>query len=201
MALQGCRQGTEDQAKELLNEEGLISAEFFLQKDTTIYFWKIREVPGRGTIIINEGTVGSEIRGYEIFERDRKVLEKRAAELYAEKRAAGYRIYKPEDYSHIIIQLDSLWVDDQSEIDKYVVLEELINQNLLNTGNGRCTGSNFDTRISFYAVVVNPEKATQTILSMINDEILDISIVIAIEKGNDIKVIYPENFQGNFSLI
>lgn len=212
--IQGCRQGNVITSEELLNDKGLINAEFYLKKDTINYFWNIREIPGRGTLIIQEGIVGNDIRSYEIHEDSVTNLEKHAAKLHAEKRAEGYRIYKPEEYSHIIIQLESFTLDSDTmnlsepnqpnntnDIDRFVLIEELINQSLVNTGNGRCTGSNYETGISYFAVVFDPEIAARTILRMITAKNLNIKVIIAVEKGSDIRVIYPEDFQGNFSLI
>ncbi|MFO7723304.1 MAG: hypothetical protein R6V49_08795, partial [Bacteroidales bacterium] len=113
----------------------------------------------------------------------------------------GYKIFGPESYIQIIIQADTLYWGDTEDADKLAFVEDVISQALQITGNGKCTGSDIAHRVNVFAVVFDAEIAAQTILKTLRENNLDIPVVIAVEKGSDITVIYPKNFQGEFSLI
>lgn len=197
----GCSRGSKDIENDITTSEGLINAELFLQNDTVISFWKIREIPGRGTLSVQEGIMGGEVRGYEVYEEDRSALIKRAVDFTKEKIKEGYSIFGPESYSQMIIQVDTLYWGDVSDVNRLAFVEDLLSDALMQSGNGRCTGSDISHKVSFFAVVFDVDIATGTILKALRDNNIDFPVVIAVEKGNDITIVYPENYQGEFSLI
>lgn len=199
--LTGCRQKAPEQESNLINEEGMVSAEFFLVQDSVTYCWSIREIPGRSTLMIREGMLGTPLSSYEIYEPDRTLLLTKASELATLKNKEGYRSYSPEFYSHLIIQVDTAYWGDPEDIDRLVLVEDLINQVLVSTGNGKCTGSDLTGMVSFYAVVFDAEVARRSILKGFRENGIELPVVIAVEKGSDIRVIHPDNYQGDFSLI
>lgn len=199
--LSGCTGKHKDDLTDITNEEGLISTELFLKQDTVIHFWKMREIPGRSTLVIQEGLLGMAASSFEILETDSAKRVKKALELFAGIREKGYKTYGPDAYSHIIIQADTLYWGAVSDLDKLALVEDMINSALTSGGNGKCTGSDIGSKVSFFAVVFDAPTATKTILKALIDNGIDLPVVIAIEKGNDVKVIWPENFQGEFSLI
>jgi hypothetical protein len=197
----GCRNHDTQTAGEITGEDGLINAELYLKEDTAIRFWKIREIPGRGTLTIHEGTVGREGKSHEVFEKTHPLLVDRAIKLTSEIKKMGYRIYGPEEYSHIIIQIDTLNWGATNDPDKLAYMEDIINGALLASGNGKCTGSDIGAKVSLYAIVFDTKASVKTILDELQKQNLEMPVVIAIEKGSDVEVIWPANFQGEFSLI
>lgn len=197
----GCRHSNGGIENDITTDEGNINAEFFLQGDTVTMFWKVREVPGRNTLVIQEGVLGGTISTYELYEQDRTVLKRKAVDLAAEKSREGYRIFGPEAYSQIIIQIDTLYWGDVTDLNKLAYVEDVISEGLSLSGNGKCTGSDISHKISLYAVVFDADIAVRTILKTLRDSNLDFPVVIAVENAGDITVVYPENYHGEFSLI
>jgi hypothetical protein len=197
----GCRDHNAELQKDIINDQGLIAVELFLEQDSVTLFWKIREVPGRSTLAVLEGRLGDEGKVHEVFEKSQESLMKKATELTAQKINEGYKIYGPESYLQIIVQVDTLYWGDTGDADKLAFMEDVISQALQMTGNGKCTGSDIAHRVNVFAAVFDAEVAVQTILKSLRDNNLDIPVVIAVEKGGDVTVIYPDKFQGEFSLI
>lgn len=197
----GCNTGNGDMEQDITTEEGIINAEFFLQEDTVTMFWKIREIPGRSTLVIQQGVLGGTISSYELFGDDRTALTRTAVDLALDKSREGYRIYGPEAYSQIIIQIDTIYWGDVSDLNKLAFMEDVIGEGLSQSGNGKSAGSDISHKVSFYAVVFDVDIAVRTILKTLRDNNLGLPVVIAVEKAGDITVIYPENYHGDFSLI
>jgi hypothetical protein len=201
LLLAGCRDRNAEIEPLILNEQGMIAVEMYLKQDTTIFYWKLREIPGRSTLMVLEGMLGTEGTVHEVFEKTHDALRKKAVELTAEMMDKGYKIYGSESYLQIIVQADTLYWGDTNDADKLAYMEDVISQALQITGNGKCTGSDIAHRVNVFAVVFDADIAAKTILKTLRDNNLDIPVVIAVEKGSDITVLYPENFQGEFSLI
>jgi len=197
----GCRHSASPDDSDITNESGLIYAELFLKKGEDTHFWRIREMDGRGTLLVQEGILGGQTTSHEVFGEDSTHLRSQARELVAARLKEGYKLYGPEAYSLMIVQIEPETWGDIHDLDKLVIVEELLNQYMTASGNGSCSGSDVDSRVSFFITAFNPEIAVGTILKMFREEGFDVSPVIAVEKGNEIRILYPENFQGDVSLI
>jgi hypothetical protein len=199
--LNGCRQPATPDDSDITNERGLISAELFLKNGEETRFWRIREMDGRGTLLIQEGVLGGQTSSHEVFGEDSTHLRSQARELVSARLREGYKLYGPEAYSQLIVQIEAESWGDIGDLDKLVLVEELLNQYMTASGNGSCSGSDVDSRVSFFITAFNPEIAVGTILKMFREEGIEVIPVIALEKGNEIRILYPENFQGDVSLI
>lgn len=197
----GCKSSDEDVLRKISASDGSIAAEMFLKTDSAIHFWKIREMPGRSTLLLQEGTLGEPGRDYEISAPDPKKLDKEAIRIAREVLDKGFRTFGPDSYSQIIIQTDTTYWGPVTDLDKLAMMEDLFNRALTTTGNGKCTGSDIGSKVSFYAMVFDAEVAARTLLKALRDNGTDLPVVIAVEKGTDIRVIWPENFHGDFSLL
>jgi hypothetical protein len=197
----GCRHKPADTLAEISDKSGKIVSEMYLKKDTLTFFWKIREIAGRGTIMVHEGILGEPGRKFEVSGKDHQELVQKITAMYKEMTDKGYRVFKPEAYAHLIIQTDTTSWGSLHDLDKLAMVEDLLNNALETTGNGSCTGSDIGSKVSFYSVVFDPGIAVQTMLKTLREGGMDFPVVIAIEKGNDIQVIWPENFRGEFSLL
>lgn len=197
---EGCLQEEQLVIEDIKNEQGLVNTELFLYNDTVTYFWKVREVPGRQSLRVHEGVLGEPSSSYELYEDEKSKLENLALKLAREKYDEGYRIYDADDYNHIIIQIDAAHWGDINDIEQFFFVEEVINDALTSTGNGKCSGSDISNKISYFAVVFDSEIAVKTILDAFEKNDFTFPVVIAKEKVNDIKIIHPENFHGEFSL-
>jgi hypothetical protein len=197
----GCNRGAKDYSKEILNDQGIIEVEMYLKASDHVKFCEIREIPGRGTLLVREGLVGGVIEGYEVFEADRNLLLQKASELYHARRKVGYAIHGPESFHQMIVRTEPSWWGDSIDTEQVVLFEEILHQCLVSSGNGRLTGSDVDANVSFYAVVFDTNIAIESILQAIKDHQLNMPLIIAVEKGSDVQVVYPVNYQGDFSLI
>lgn len=197
----GCKSSDDEILKKISAPDGSIAAEMFLKTESATLFWKIREMPGRSTLLLQEGTLGETGRDFEVGAKDRQQLEKEAIRIAREVIGKGYRTFGPEAYSQIIIQTDTAFWGPVADLDKLALMEDLFNRALTSTGNGKCTGSDIGSKVSIYAMVFDAEVAAQTLLKALRDNGTDLPVVIAIEKGNDIRVIWPENYHGDFSLL
>ncbi len=198
----GCRQPsvTPDDV-DVLNDVGLISVEMYHTGGNDIRFWRVREMPGRSTLVVQEGVLGVSTRSYELFEQTQEDLERVAKEQVAEKLNEGYKVYGPEAYSQLILQIELSEWGDPDDIEKLIMVEELLNEYMLNSGNGKCLGSDAGAKISFFITAFSAEIAVNTILEMFSKEGYHYNPVIILEKGSEVQVLHPENFQGDISLI
>ncbi len=198
---QTCRQHDQQVTDEIIGENGLVYAELFKVQDSLTMFWRIREIPGRNTLSVQEGILGGKAGGFEIYKSSHVLLVQKARDLVSGMLKEDYVITGPDAFSQLIIQIDTSYWGDPEDIDRLVMTEDLLNKALISSGNGKCTGSDYNAKVSFYAVVFDADIATKTILAVFRETGIDLPVVIAVEKGNDIQVIWPENFQGAFSLI
>lgn len=197
----GCNRVSKDITPEILNDQGMVEVEMYLKGKDQTGFLQLRELAGRSTILVREGQVGGEIRSYELYEKDHAILLSKVAELYTAKKKEGFRIFGPESFHHLIIRTDLTWWGESVDPERLVFVEELIHECLVSSGNGRFTGSDADAHVSFFAVVFDKDAAIRSILKAFQEHDINLPVVIAIEKGSDIQVIHPENYQGDFSLI
>lgn len=197
----GCKSSDDEVLKKISAPDGSIAAEMFLKTDSATLFWKIREVQGRSTLLLQEGTLGEPGRDFELSAQDRQQLMKEAIRVTREVLDKGFRTFGPEAYSQIIVQTDTTYWGPVTDLDKLALTEDLFNHALTTSGNGKCTGSDIGSKVSFYAMVFDAEIAARTLLKALRDNGTDLPVVIAIEKGNDIRVIWPENYHGDFSLL
>lgn len=196
-----CREKPVDEVT-MFSEDGLIFTEMFLVGEDESRFWKIREMDGRGTLIIQEGVLGGKSSFYEIYEEDREALLQRARKLASEKFQLGYEVYGPEAYSTLVVQIDADQWNDIGDLDQLVLVEELLNDYMNRSGNGNCYSSDIDEHhIRFFVAAFDPDVAVGAILSMFSEENLSLDIIIFKEVGNEVKVLFPFGFQGDVSLI
>ncbi|MCU0678490.1 MAG: hypothetical protein MUF19_02810 [Candidatus Pacebacteria bacterium] len=128
-------------------------------------------------------------------------------EIYATKIAKakneGYTLLAPEYYQHLVIQFETEgggW-GSQIDLDKRDALEHMLNEALGWSGNGHCDGGDIGSgTINLFCLVVDAKLAVQTIVDKFTSEsIVDEPYVIGLRVQDDIKVLYPADYNTEFS--
>ncbi len=164
------------------------------------HYTKFYEIPGRGTLVIHEGTVGNTGRSYEVEKEDRATLMEWANDHYLKLTEKGYQKIDPGAYTSMILQFDTTQFSEINE-EVLIILYDIIDRSLKQTGNGGC--SNYDvgtTGVNYFATVLDAPAATQTLLNVLEEEDFTPSI-IATEKAETTTILYPADFQGEFSYL
>ncbi|PQO45024.1 hypothetical protein [Blastopirellula marina] len=154
------------------------------------------------TVVVHHGKLGT--RGTNRNKKiPRGVLPDDFIEQLSEPaRAEGYREIPFEEQTSLILQFktqDPWGAGD--DLDKRYAVEELLNELLGWTGNGMCDGGDIGSgTMNLFSYVVDPQLACQAIVAELKKEGIEGGI-IAVETEDDYQVLWPEDFEGEFSPI
>lgn len=130
----------------------------------TIHYWEAWAANSR-EITIHWGIVGDEgeNRAIEILRGENAdALIKREAE---QPHGDGYRKIPLSKHTRLIIQCPILGMGTKSDLDRCIVIEDLMNGRLGWTGLGHCDGGDIGTgTINIFCFVVDPNKALEVTL-------------------------------------
>ena len=80
-------------------------------------------------------------------------------------------------------------------------VEDILNECLGWTGNGHCDGGDIGSgTINAYSFVVDPYLAKDSIVNALKKHAIMAGAIIAIQRGEDYEVVWPEDFDGKFSI-
>jgi hypothetical protein len=90
------------------------------------------------------------------------------------------------------------------ELDKAHEIEHLFNECLGWTGNGFCDGNDIGSGcLTIFSIIVDPQSAGRTMIAELEKHGLLDGAVIAARYGSEeeYRIVHPQNFMGEFSLL
>ena len=120
-----------------------------------------------------------------------------------EPRSDGYKEIHIEDHTQIIVQFKTQGVwGDSDDLNKRHRVEDILNECLGWTGNGDCDGGDIGSgTINVFLFVVDPYLAKDSIVAALKQNNLIDGAIIAIDHKDDYEVVWPEDFEGVFSIL
>ena|GEM_PF-464830 len=161
-------------------------------------YWEAWE--DSSAVVIHWGTVGNpgctkrvRVRSDESAE---EVIERKARGL----QAAGYDEIKIQNHVTVIVQYRIEGWGTNEDLDKRNRVERLVNECLGRTGNGYCDGGDVSSgTMNVFSFVVDALVAKNTIVECLRRHPLFENAIVAIEQEDSLKVVWPENYAGEFS--
>lgn len=147
-------------------------------------------------IIQHQGIVGEWVRAEDIGQMRVsrfKRLGVQILQLIEKFERQGYRELNEADYRELIVQFPYDEGQAEAALERRHMLEEIIDEGLLHTGNGYCKGGDIGsgtTNIFYY--VLDVEAAVSLIFEGIKEHDVQGELIIAISEGEAYTVLYPE---------
>jgi hypothetical protein len=117
-------------------------------------------------------------------------------------RAAGFEPIKQSDLRCVVIQYKVDGHGTTDDLDKRVRIEDLMNECLGWTGLGHCDGGDLGSgTMNVFCYVVDSGIAQRVIADELKSQALVEGAVIAEQFEDDYKVLWPHEFQGEFSIL
>lgn len=117
-------------------------------------------------------------------------------------RLQGFAEIDIDDHVQVIVQFktDHDW-GDSADLEKRHRVEDILNECLGWSGNGHCDGGDIGSgTINAFSFVVDPQLAQETIISALKREGLLEGAIIALDRTDGYEVMWPVDFDGEFSL-
>lgn len=165
-------------------------------------YWEAWDAGGR-LVTIHWGSLGKTGRNKSIRippGKSAKGVIRRESE---EPLANGYQEIGSEEHAQIVVQYKTKdeW-GDTADLDKRYQVEGILNECLGWTGNGHCDGGDIGSgEINVYSFVVDPKLAKDAIVKALKKNKLLKGAVIAIQNEDEYEVLWPEDFEGEFSIL
>jgi hypothetical protein len=157
----------------------------------------------RHKVVIHWGAVGNRGETREIqLQHDERASEvmKRESE---NPRSRGYRKISDEKHASLLVQYKIQGWGSEDDLLKREKVEGILNETLGWTGNGVCDGGDIGSgTINIFCYVVEPNLAIDPIIGALRQERLSEGAIIAMRGPDeeDYRVLWPENFDGEFEL-
>lgn len=166
------------------------------------HYWEAWDA-GNGSVTVHWGVLGTQgeskdvpipqnATADEIIDRESQTL-----------RSNGYNTINIEEHVQLILQFKTqdAW-GDTGDLDKRHSVEDILNECLGWTGNGHCDGGDIGSgTINAYSFVVDPYLARDAIVVALKHEDLIDGAIIAIDNQDDYKVLWPDDFSSEFSIL
>jgi hypothetical protein len=152
-------------------------------------------------VIIHTGKLGQTGTVRKLTREKGQTTTKAIAAAAAAPLARGYAEIPLDEHRQIVVQYRCAGWGSVEDLDKRHQVEELFNECLGWTGNGHCDGGDIGSgSMNVYSYAVDAQLAVKTILATLRKHRLLKGAVVAVEEGDDYRVVYPANFQGEFSI-
>jgi hypothetical protein len=153
-------------------------------------------------VIVHHGKLGERGRVKHLEPQPGKAPEQVIAEVAEKPRARGYAEIPMEDHYQIVVQYRLKTWGSTRDLDKAQKIEDLFNECLGWTGNGRCDGNDIGSgTMNIFSMVVAPDLGAATLVEELRKNRLLKGAVVAIREGENYRVVYPARFKGEFSLL
>jgi len=167
-----------------------------------VSYWEAWDA-GHRSVTVHWGVLGKKGKNKSV-----RVPKKTTAEEFIESesqdaRSKGYEEIDFEDHFQIILQFktEDEW-GDSNDLDKRHEIEDMLNECLGWTGNGHCDGGDIGSgTINTFSFVVDPYLAKDAIVAALKKQRMLKGAIIAIDNEDDYEVVWPEDFEGEFSTI
>jgi predicted DNA-binding WGR domain protein len=163
-------------------------------------YWEAWDA-GSARLTVHWGTVGETGRSREVAVSARENADSAIERESQEPRSQGYSELDINHHAQIVVQFKTkdAW-GDAIDLDQRHQVEDILNECLGWTGNGHCDGGDIGSgTINAFSFVVDPQLAVDAIVAALTkDELID-GAIIALQKEDDYEVLWPKDFQGEFS--
>lgn len=165
-------------------------------------YWEAWDA-GNRSVTIHWGTLGKTGRSKNVRiprgESADTVIDRESQE----PRTNGYEEIDIDDHAQVIVQFKTAdaW-GDTADLDKRHKVEGILNECLGWTGNGHCDGGDIGSgTINAFSFVVDPHLAKDTIVAALKKNKLIQGAIIAVGNEDGYEVLWPEDFDGEFSIL
>jgi hypothetical protein len=155
-----------------------------------------------GMVVVHEGRLGDRGKKRFLIPDDDQTPEQSIQEAARKPRSKGYAEIATVDQYQIVVQYRLKTWGSAEDLDKSHKIESLFNECLGWTGNGRCDGNDIGSgTLNIFSIVVDPELAAAELVKELRKNRLLRGAVVAVQEGEEYRVVYPARFKGKFSLI
>jgi hypothetical protein len=166
---------------------------------TGVRYWEAWKTPGM--VVVHEGRLGERGKTRFLLPAERQRPERLIAEAATKPQAKGYAEVPLEEHYQVVVQYRLKTWGSPEDLNKGHKVEELFNECLGWTGNGRCDGNDIGSgTMNVFSYVIDPELAVETMVAALRQHRLLKGAFVAVREGEDYRVVYPTRFRGEFSL-
>ena len=167
-----------------------------------VQYWEAWKA-GETTVTVHWGMLGETGNSKDVSVPRGKSAEDVIDRESQQPRSNGYEEISIDEHCGIIVQFktEDAW-GDTADLDKRYQVEDILNDCLGWTGNGHCDGGDIGSgTINAYSFVVDPRLAKDAIVAALKKHGLIDGAIIAVQRGDDHEVLWPDDFQGRFSTL
>jgi hypothetical protein len=167
---------------------------------TGIRYWEAWKVPGM--VVVHEGRLGDRGKTKRVIPKDGQTPAQCIQQAAAKPRAKGYAEIPLKEQHQVVVQYRLETWGSSSDLRRGYDIENLFNECLGWTGNGRCDGNDIGSgTLNIYSIVVDPELGAATLVEELRKKRLLCGALVAVREGEEYRVVYPARFKGKFSLL
>lgn len=157
-------------------------------------FYKTIYTEGR-VIVQHQGIVGAWVKEEDVNEirvSRFKRLGRQILQLVEELERQGYRELQETDYTELVVQFRYDAGQEEEALERRHMMEEMIDEGLLHTGNGSCEGGDIGSgTMNIYYHVVDVEAAVALIFEGMKEHDVRGVPKIAVQSAESYTVLYP----------
>jgi hypothetical protein len=152
-------------------------------------------------VVVHEGKLGERGKVKRVLPDDGFSSEQFITERARKRCQQGYTEIPQDEHHQIVVQYRLKTWGSPKDLAKAHKVENLFNECLGWTGNGRCDGNDIGSgTLNVFSDVVDPQVGVETIVVTLREHRLLKRAVVALREGEDYRVVYPPRFKGRFSL-
>jgi len=163
-------------------------------------YWEAWE--NKGVVTLHWGIVGENGDSLTIKLEKGQSAEKVIFSEAGPAKKQGYAPIDDDDHSQIVIQYRLKTWGTKKDLDTRYKVEGVMNESLGWTGLGHCDGGDIGSgTINAFCFVVDVKIAKDVVVTALKKAGLLKDAIIAVQNDDDYKVIWPSDFDGEFSVI
>jgi hypothetical protein len=174
----------------------------YRRKEKHTFYWEAWDAGAR-TITMHWGTLGETGRTKNVRIPKGANADDAIRRESQGPRSDGYTEIAIDNHLQIVVQFKTkdAW-GDARDLDKRHRVEDVLNECLGWTGNGHCDGGDIGSgEMNAFSYVVDPYLAKNAIVAALKENGLIDGAIIAIRNEDDYRVLWPEDFVGDFSIL
>jgi hypothetical protein len=153
-------------------------------------------------VVLHWGSVGEKGRTRQIRLKKGQTAKAVIEEASRQPRAERYAEIDTDEHSQVVVQYRTAGWGSVADLEKRHKIEELLDECLAWTCNGFCDGGDIGSgSINIFCLVVDPAAAKDTLVSTLKKNRLVKGAVIAVREGELYRVLWPDDFEGTFSVL
>jgi hypothetical protein len=156
-----------------------------------------------GEVTVHWGELGTQGESKTVPASLSQAGEKVIEDELAAARTDGFHEIDDDEHFQLVLQYRVADHGNQHDLEKRYAIEDVLNGSLGWTGNGHCDGGQMGSgSMEIFSYVVDPVIACATVVKDLQENgILDGALVAYTSDGENYKVLYPEDHEGDFSFL